>query len=125
MTGDSVARFVSEQCGVWFSEPMIAIGYAVNGTVRGGVVLNGWNGRNVDVSVGHDAPSWPSSFLSYIHDYVWNVMKAERATMVVRPENEHFCLRLGAVREGVLRRFYPDSDAVVCGLFKEEWMLRP
>jgi len=121
--GDAVSDFVSAQCGVAFSDPKICIGYARDGKVCGGAVLNNWNGRNVEVSVGHDANSWPMAFLKFVGDYVWNTMKAERATFTTRPETEHFCLRLGARREGVMRGFFPDGDAIVCGLLKHEWGL--
>lgn len=121
LQGATVASFVANRCGTVFAEPYAALGFASDGTIEGGIVFNGYTGRNVDISVANDLALWPPAFVRYFGDYLWNKLNVDRVTMIVRPENEHMCLRMGAKREGVLRSWYPDSDGILCGLLKSEW----
>lgn len=121
--GAPVARFVGAKCGTIFAEPYTAIGYARDGQVIGGAVFNGYTGRNVDLSIGHDAQSWPVSFVRFFGNYVWNTLKVERMTMIVRPELVPLCARMGGKIEGVLRDWYENGDAVILGILRHEWKL--
>lgn len=121
--GDKVAGFVGDACGTVFATPYLAVGYAHDGKIIGGAVFNGYTGRNVDLSIAHGALSWPPAFVRFFGEYIWDTLKVERVTMIVRPEHEILCSRMGARREGVLRRWYHDGDAIICGLLKEDWKL--
>lgn len=121
--GQPVAAFLGEQLGTVFALPYLAIGYSKGGQIMGGAVFNGYTGRNVDVSAANTQPTWPRAFVQFFGEYLWDNLKVERATMITKFEHEHICLAMGAKREGVLRNWYPDADAVICGLLKEEWKL--
>lgn len=121
--GDEVAEFVGQVCGTTFADPKIAIGFSMNGKVIGGAVFNNYNGRNVDLSIAHTGRVWPPAFVRYFGDYIWNTMGVERVTMIVRSDLEFMCHRMGAKREGVLRSWFPDGDAIILGLLKNEWRL--
>jgi hypothetical protein len=119
--GPLVAQFVGERCRAEFSEPYHAIGYTQNGEIVGGIVLNGFNGRNVDLSIAHTAKSWPVAFSRFFTDYVWDELKVKRISMHVRPSMVPMCLRMGAKLEGVLRNWYDDGDATLLGVLRDEW----
>jgi hypothetical protein len=121
--GAEVALFVGSKCGTVFAEPYTAIGYSVDGRMVGGAVFNGYSGRNVDLSIGHDAKSWPVAFVRFFGDYVWNTLKVERMTMIVRPSLVPLCRRMGGTVEGKLRNWYSNGDAVILGVLKSEWKL--
>jgi hypothetical protein len=119
--GDEVADFVGEVCNAQFAHPLTAIGYSVNGVITGGAVFNGYTGRNVDLSIAHNGRIWPPAFVRFFGDYIWNTLGVERVTMITRQELEPMCIRMGAKREGILRNWYPDGDAIILGLLKDEW----
>jgi len=121
--GDPVADFVGQVCNVVFAPPMTAIGYSVDGVMQGGAVFNGYTGRNVDLSIANTGKIWPPSFVRFFGDYIWDTLGVERVTMITRPGLEFMCHRMGAKREGVLRKWYPDGDAIILGLLKDEWRL--
>jgi hypothetical protein len=54
---------------------------------------------------------------------VWNTLKVERMSMIVRPSLVPLCVRMGGSVEGVLRNWYVDGDAIILGVLKSEWKL--
>ena len=123
--GEPVAQFVARQCGIdGFADPYRAIGYTLDGAILGGAVFNGYTSRNVDLSIGHEARSWPVPFVRYFGDYIWETLGVSRVTMIVRPELSPLCKRMGAEFEGILRKWYPDGDAALFGLLREDWSFK-
>lgn len=119
--GPEVAAYVGRKCGTEFAEPYHAVGYAIDGKVIGGIVLNGYDGRNVDLSIGHDGKSWPIAFARFFTEYVWDELKVTRISMIVRPSLVPLCQRMGGQIEGVLRNWYEDGDATLLGVLRHEW----
>lgn len=121
--GPGVVQYVGQVCETEFADPCTALGFTIDGAYSGGAVFNNYNGRNVDLSVANSIHKWPPAFVRYFGDYIWNTLKVERVTMIVRPGNERMCLKMGAKLEGMLRGWYPDSDGILFGLLKADWKL--
>lgn len=95
------------------------------------VVYQNWHRTGCEMAIASSTPRWASrAFLRAGFAYPFEQLGLQRVTFVTSAWNYAcitLCRRLGAVKEGELRRYYSDgSNAVIYGLFHEElpaWIL--
>jgi RimJ/RimL family protein N-acetyltransferase len=123
-----VAAFVGAalDCGQ-FIEPYQSIGFARDGRLIGGQVYEGMTAANIHVHIAGHASLLRGS-LRVLWNYVFQQLGCLRLTAIVRadhPRMPRILPRLGFRREGVLRRYFTECDALVFGLLADEapaWM---
>ena len=90
------------------------------------VVYSRFSERNCELSIATDQTKrWATrKALRAIFHIPFNQWRLRRVTFVINAENKvsiDLCERLGAVREGVVRKSFPgDADGLVLGLLREE-----
>lgn len=90
------------------------------------VVYSRFSSRNCELSIATDGTKrWATRrSLRAIFHVPFNQWGLRRTTFVINAENKvsiDLCERLGAVREGVVRKCFPgDADGLVLGMLKEE-----
>lgn len=122
VTGDAVARFVSEQIGCAFVPPYTTMGIERGGKIIGGVIFNVFEGCDVHVSAA--GKGWTRGFLADVGQYVFGHLGLLRMTVITEQENViDIAKRLGAQVEGRLRdHFGPSRDAIVLGILKNDYI---
>jgi hypothetical protein len=92
--------------------------------IKSMLVFHNWRGRSIEIDVppGRISRSILRSALLYVHQ-----VKCDRVTFKFRADNDsslRAAVRLGAKREGCIRRYYPDGcDQLIYGILKEEYAL--
>lgn len=121
VTGEPVARFVSESLGFGLCPPYTAMGIERGGEIAGGVLFNHFEGADVHVSLAGEG--WTPAFLRAVGTYVFDQLGCERMTAVTACEAvAGLAQRLGGQVEGRLRsHFGPGKDAIVAGILRDEW----
>jgi hypothetical protein len=121
VTGEPVARFVSERLGFGLCPPYSAMGLERGGAIIGGALFNGFEGADVHVTVA--GTGWTREFLRAAGTYIYDQLGCARATITTGHRDVmELALRLGGKREGVLRdHFGPGSDAVIVGILRHEY----
>jgi hypothetical protein len=122
LTGEPVARFVSDALGFGLCPPYVALGLADEaGNIHAGAILNNFEGADIHLTAA--GKGWTRAFLHALGDYVYNRLGCERMTITTeRDEVVALSLRLGGMVEGRLRNhFGPGRDGVIVGVLREEW----
>jgi len=121
---EEVAAWVGDRIGDLISPPYVSIGAEREGQLCAGVVFNGWNGANIDISLASDGQLTRGAIRGIYH-YVFEQSKATRATAHTRRSNKvmrRMLPRLGFEFEALLRQYYGPTkgdDAFVFVLFPE------
>lgn len=122
---DEVAAWVSERTKCLISPPYVSIGATQDGqSFCAGVVFNGWNGFNIELTLASEAQLTRGAIRGIYH-YVFQQSKATRATACTPRANKvmrRMLPRLGFEYEGLMRRYYGPNrsdDAFVFALFPE------
>jgi len=121
VTGEHVARFVSQRIGVALCPPYTTLGLERDGLLVGGAVFNCWEGADVHVTVA--GSGWNRAFLRAVGEYVFQQMGCLRFTMETeKPEVAEYARRLGGEVEGRLRdHFGAGRDAIIIGVLKKDY----
>lgn len=126
----AVAHWVFRQIGMRLAAPYRAIGIIsprmpADHALVGGVVLNGYNGANVDITL-YGPGCFSRSFCRELSMHVFERLQCTRATARTRRDNaamKNLLPRLGFRYEGTQRRYYGSrkaDDAVVFGMLKAD-----
>jgi hypothetical protein len=121
VSGEPVARFVSEKLGFGLCPPYTSMGIEKDGEITAGVLFNHFEGHDVHfTAVGS---GWTRQFLRMIGHYVFTQLQCERMTAVTGCEDVvRLAGRLGGVIEGRLRNhFGKDHDGIVVGILRQEY----
>lgn len=108
-------------------QPFTAVGYVLNGEIRGAAIFNGWNGANLDITIVGPGCLTREN-IRYVYRYAFLKAKAQRLT--ARTSRRHKAMkdllpRLGFRFESVAKLYYPKEDALVFRLLPEDarkWM---
>jgi len=121
VTGEEVARFVSERLQTAFCPPYVAMGYEKDGQIVGGALFNCFEGHDVHVSVA--GKGWVPGFIEAVGNYVFHQLQCGRMTAITRdPKVVEYAKRLGGMVEGTLRdHFGPGQDGVLLGILRKDW----
>jgi RimJ/RimL family protein N-acetyltransferase len=122
-----VADWLEERLPVKFSGVFSTIGLERDGSLVAAWIFNDYQNDNIEIAVASDG-AITRGFINAAADYVFNQLNCRRASCHVRTDNHKsiaFIERIGWVREGLRRQWFPDSDAYVYGMLKSEckWRL--
>ena len=121
VTGEHVARFVSQRIGVALCPPYTTLGLERDGLLVGGVVLNCWEGADIHLSAA--GSHWTPGFMRAVGQYIFGQLGCLRFTMETeQPEVAEYAKRLGGVVEGRLRDHFGEGrDAIIIGVLKKDY----
>jgi RimJ/RimL family protein N-acetyltransferase len=121
VAGERVARFVSDRLGFGLTPPYTTMGIEREGEIVAGVIFSCFEGCDVHATVA--GKGWTRRFLEEAGRYVFDHLECQRLTFLTEQASvERLAMKLGALREGVLRRHFGyGRDAVVLGVLREDW----
>jgi RimJ/RimL family protein N-acetyltransferase len=127
---DAVAEFVSRKLRDPVSAPYVGIGIIKCSRIVGGIILNNYNGANIEVTL-YAPKCFRRRFVREIYKYVFEQAKCLRLTARTRRSNKTVCRlmrRLGFDYEATLKNYFgptKQDDAIVFRLTHEyasTWM---
>ena len=122
VSGEEVARFVSERLNFALCPPYTAMGIERDGKIVAGVLLNCFEGADVHVTIA--GAGWTRAFIEAVGQYVFDQLGCERMTATTEQRSVvKIACRLGGQIEGKLRsHFGPGRDAVIVGILRNEFV---
>ncbi len=120
---ERAAAFATSILGYSFAQPYIGMVVDRDGEVVSAIIFNGFiRGQNIDMTgVGK---VWPVFVIRQIARYCFARVKRVTSRTCV---SNHAAIKAleaaGFKREGVMRDYFPDGDAIVFGLLKSEQRL--
>lgn len=124
VTDERVARFISERLGQSFTPPYTVAGIERDGEIIAGVLFNGFQGADIDVTAA--GKGWTRAFFRSVYEYVFTQLNCERMTFTTQHEYvARLGEKLGGRREGLLRSHFGHGvDGIIVGVLRDEWRLR-
>lgn len=121
VTGDEVARFVSNHLGFALCPPFTAMGIEREGQIVAGVIFHCFEGAAVHITVA--GKGWTPEFVRAVGWYVYDKLGCLRMTITTeQPSVVALAEKAGGQVEGRLRdQFGEGRDGVVVGILKSEW----
>lgn len=125
----AVAGYIERCLKIKISEPSITLGFMSGNDPKNfgrplcGVVLNEYNQSNVELTVCAEPGGLTRGVLRFLAQYVFGQLKCRRLTVRCKRSNKHarqMAERFGFKYEAVAKRFFPDDDATVLRMFKDE-----
>lgn len=123
---ERVAAWVSERTGTGeWGEWYQAIGHEIDGVLVAGVVYNFWTQADISMHIAAEPrTAWLTrEFARAIFGYPFQQLKTRRVSAFPRARDattRKLVEALGFVHEGTMRHAYPDDDAEVYGMIREE-----
>jgi RimJ/RimL family protein N-acetyltransferase len=118
---DQRARlFAERELRVSIADPMIGLVVVDKGAIVGAVILNDYTPeRNIEVTaVGH---CWSVKVIRFILRYCFaRVRRVTARTSIHNKPAIRALEAMGFKREGIMREFFDDGDAIVFGLLRSE-----
>ena len=119
----AIIAWAGRELGTAFHPPCYAIGVVNNaGEPVGAAIFNNFQDCNIEVTmVGPGAFS--RSIARVMAEFAFNANNVARLTVTTRAKNKKLTAlieRVGWKREGRLRRWYGDDDAIVFGMLRKE-----
>lgn len=114
-------RYVERELGVHVAEPFIGLIVENDDIQVGAVILNDYTpGRNIELTA-HTRGNWSIRDVRDIARYCFHrVRRITARTSVNNARAIRMLEALGFKREGVMREFFGDEDAIVFGLLGSE-----
>jgi len=121
---EAIADFVGKKLKVTFWPPYLALGFSSEDrTKMAAVVFSDYNGSNIEATIYADKGGATRGVIRYVAQYVFGQLKCRRLTVRTKKRNKavlKLAPRLGFKYETVLVRYYPDDDAVVFRMLRED-----
>ena len=116
-----VAYVVGTGLGQKIEPPFVGIGIVQHGLIVGGYIINDFNGANVELTA--YAPNMlRRGHLVLLARYIYGQLQCRRITARANRKNKASLRTLkkaGFKYEATLKGYYPDGDAVLFGLLRE------
>ncbi|WP_375764236.1 GNAT family N-acetyltransferase [Bradyrhizobium sp. Pha-3] len=118
---EGARRYVERELGLHISDPFIGLVIEKDGKAVGAVILNDYTpGQNIELTA-HTCGNWSIADVREIARYCFARVRRITARTSVNNTRAAYMLRaLGFKREGVLRHWFDDADAIVFGLLRSE-----
>lgn len=125
----AVAGYIERHLKIEISKPSITLGFMAGddpnnfGRPLCGVVLNEYNGSNIELTICAEKAGITLGVMRYLARYVFGQLGCRRLTVRCKRSNKHarrMAERFGFKYESVAQRFFPDDDATVLRMFKDE-----
>lgn len=124
---EQVAKWAQYHLRCEFVPPYVAWGILDRkGRLSAAIVFNDFADKNIEVTL-YGRNSLQRGVLNEVWDYCFGQLGCERITSRTRSDNSKVIAiieKVGFVKEGVLRRWYGDVDAVIFGMLKHEFKYR-
>ncbi len=121
-----IGHWVVEKAGGRCLEGATALGMEKDGVLQVGIMYEGFTGANGSIIM-HARCDNPQAcnkqFYRYMFDYPFNQLKVRRCTAYVNSNNKHAIdidERLGFIYEATLENYFPDGDAIVFKMTRDE-----
>lgn len=121
---EAIAGFLEDKLQVKISPPFTAFGFVSNDNrPMCAVLFNDYNQSNMEMTIYAEAGGITRQVLKYLANYVFNKSKCRRLTVRTKRRNKRvlqLAPRYGFKYECIAKNFYPDDDAVVFRMLKED-----
>jgi len=121
---EAIAGFIEQKLQIKISPPYTAFGFASeDNRPLSAFVFNDFNHSNMEVTAISDPGGITRSVLRYLGDYVFNKSDCRRLTMRTKKRNKRMLQlapRLGFKYECIAKHYFPDDDAVVFRMLRED-----
>lgn len=122
--GEAVGKWVVEKSGGAWTHVCRAIGQVYDGKLIAGVMYDGYTGSNIAMSSRIDDPRHVSrEWIWAMLDYPFNKLQVKRVSAITNVNNlkaQKVNERLGFRREAVLGDYFPDGDAILYVMRRED-----
>ena len=114
-------RYAEQHLSIHIAEPFAGLIVERKGEMSGAVILNDYSaGRNIELTV-HACGPWSVSDVREIARYCFRQVRRITARTAVNNDRAARMLEiLGFKREGILREWFGETDAIVFGLLRSE-----
>ncbi len=121
VTGEKVARFVSDRLGFALCPPYTCMGIERDGAVVAGVIFSCFEGYDVHFTAA--GTGWTRTFLKAAGQYVFGQLGCLRVTATTEDDAVvRMACKLGGQIEGRLRDHFGDGrDGVIVGILRRDW----
>jgi hypothetical protein len=118
---ETARRYVERNLGLHVADPFIGLIVEKDGKQVGAVILNDYTpGQNIELTA-HTCGNWSVSDVRGVARYCFErVRRITARTSVKNTRAAYMLTALGFQREGVLRNWFDDADAIVFGLLRSE-----
>ena len=118
---EAAKRYIEQELKTAICDPFIGLLVERDGKPIGAVILNDYTpGRNIELTA-HTCGNWNVRDVRDITRYCFQRVQRITARTSINNARAAYMLEvLGFKREGVMRDFFVDSDAIVFGLLKSE-----
>jgi hypothetical protein len=118
---EAARRYLERELKLHVADPFIGLLIEKDGVPVGAVILNDYTpGQNIELTA-HTCGNWSISDVREIARYCFARVRRITARTSVKNTRAAYMLRaLGFKREGVLRDWFDDADAIVFGLLRSE-----
>lgn len=117
-------QFVENKLGIKVAPPSQAFGYLTNDKKPiAGIVVNDYTGANCELTIVAEKGRMTREVFRHIASHVFHKLGCRRATIRTRKSNKALLRvipRFGFVYENVAQDYYPDCDAVVFRMKRED-----
>ncbi|WP_342714449.1 GNAT family protein [Bradyrhizobium sp. B024] len=118
---EAARRYVERELGLHVADPFIGLLVERDHKLVGAVILNDYTpGQNIELTA-HTKGNWSASDVRDVARYCFG--RVRRITARTSAKNDRavkMLTVLGFKREGVLRDWFNDADAIVFGLLRSE-----
>ena len=121
-----VGKWVCEKSGGSYHQGATGIGIVKHGQLEVGIMYDGFTGRGGSIMMSSrcDNPKATSKWFYWaIFDYPFNQLGVKRCSVLVHENNEralNLNIKLGFVRDTVIKDYFPDGDAVLLAMYKKD-----
>lgn len=122
--GEAVAPFIEQKLGITLSRPCRAFGFVTNDNrPLCALAFNDHSDANIEVTAYAEPGGMNRGVLRYVANYVFNKCGCRRLTARTKKSNKKMLKlfpRYGFQYECVAKHYFPDDDAVVFRMLKQD-----
>ncbi len=122
--GEEIGAYVGSRLGVTICPPFQAIGFLTDDKKPlAAFVFNDFNYSNMEMTIVAEPGGITRQVIRYVANYAFNTSKCRRLTVRTKKRNKRILQlapRYGFKYECIAKHFYPDDDAVVFRMLRED-----
>jgi len=121
---DAIVAFIEQKLQVKIAPPCTAFGFVSDDNrPLAAFVFNDFNQANMEMTVVAEPGGITRPVLKYVANYVFNKSQCRRLTVRTKKRNKRvlkLAPRYGFKYECIVKHFFPDDDAVVFRMLRDE-----
>ena len=122
--GEAIGAYVGQRLGVTITPPFKALGFLTDDKKPlSAFVFNDFNQSNMEMTIVAEPGGINRQVIRYVANYVFNTSKCRRLTVRTKKRNKRILKlapRYGFKYECLAKHYFPDDDAVVFRMLKDE-----